>query len=477
MRVYREPDIVPASTWQDLASSDRGHWIVGLLLVAFGGWTISEMDSRTEGISALSVVGFGLTIALVGVAFISRTSAPLQRWGHRHRLLVAVAMVTVFTLTFGPWLVTGLAPVFVLSCVINLPFIPVWFIQRRNASRIAAAMRRARLHDGAEEPARTARTRRPAAPLDVIVLDDADLPPLDGLAPSVTAQANIAGLPPIRTLLLYNFFSKGLSHQAMPAHGWRLHGPVYQLASPIELARAGGFDLAQDEVVGSRLLSTPQQIAALLGRQDERPLAPVASDARPRHGWRRCRDRWQAKARAAVGLAPLDALPEVFSTTGAYPQHVLHCTDGSWKHGVAALCDRCDLVVVDAAEFSAERRGLGWEIQRLIDAVPLSQVVVLVDGFTELPDLVEQFRRAWRDCAEDSPNQAASEPMLLIVAWHGDDKGAWDDDRSPGGRPQAVRDRERLRLHHRILLLLRGEAAPAAMMTPRGLDASEHQPA
>ncbi len=468
MLVYRESDAVPASVWQRLASPDRGSWVAGLLLVAFGvGAIVHEGFDRTVGMPLLTVIGYGLAIAMVGVAFIARTSVTLQRWGHRHRLPIAVAMVTVFTLTFGPLVLTEAAPLFALGFVLNLPFVPVWFIQRRNAGHIAAAMRRARLAGAV----RASRTRRPPAPLEVVVLEDADLPPLKFLAPHVTAQVNIACLPPIRTLLLYNFFSKSLSHQALPVQGWRLHGPVYQLASPIELARAGGFDLGQDEVVGSRLLSTPQQIEGFLSRQDE---APVPPDLRPRSWWRRRLQRWQAQVRTAVGLAPSAALPEVFLDTGAYPQHVLHCTDGSWKHGVAALCARCDLVVVDAAEYSAERQGLGWEIQRLVDTVPLSRIIVLIDGFTELPELIEQFRRAWGECAEDSPNQAASTPTLRIVAWYGDDHGAWDGKGDTvGGLPEEIRDSVRLRLHHSILQLLRGETDPAAMEQHFGSGAGE----
>lgn len=476
MRVYRESDAVPASVWQRQASPDRGTWIVGLLLIAFGvGAIVHEGFVRRGDMPLLSVVGFGLAIALVGVAFIARTSATLQRWGHRHRLLIAVAMVSVFTLTFGPLVFTGAAPLFALGFVLNLPFVPAWFIQRRNARHIAAAMRRARLTGGAEEPVRASRTQRPQAPLEVAVLEDADLPPLKFLAPHVTAQVNIACLPPVRTLLLYNFFSKSLSHRALPAQGWRLHGPVYQLASPIELARAGGFDLGQDEVVGSRLLSTPQQIEDFLACQDEAPAPP---DRRPRSWWRRRLQRWQAQVRTAVGLAPSAALPEVFLDTGAYPQHVLHCTDGSWKHGVAALCARCDLVVVDAAEYSAERQGLGWEIQRLVDTVPLSRVIVLIDGFTELPELIMQFRHAWGECAENSPNQAASAATLRIVSWYGDDHGAWDGrGDTVGGLPEEIRDSVRLRLHHGILQLLRGEADPAAVGQHFGADARESQPA
>lgn len=458
MLVYRESDVVPASAWQRLAVTDRGHWVVGLMLIVFGvSVIVPEGFERTSDMPLLSAIGFGLTLTLLGIAFIARTSAKLQRWGHRHRLLIAAAMVTVFTLTFGPMLLTGLAAPFALGFALNLAFLPVWFIQRRNARRIAAAMHRARLQGGAQEPARSARTRKPSASLDVVVMDNTDLAPLEALAPRVTAHANIAGLPPIRTLLLYNFFSKAQRLQTLPVHGWRLHGPVYQLASPMELARAGGYDLDQAEAVGSRLLTTPQQIEEFLSRQDETPLAPNPT---PGSWWRRRQERWKSRLRDALGLPPAGGLPEVFSTTGAYPQHVLHCTDGSWKHGVAALCKRCDWVVVDAAEFSAERQGLGWEIQRLIDTVPLNRVIVLIDGFTELPALVEQFRRAWADCAEDSPNQTASAPMLRMLTWHGDDHGAWDGAGDTlGALPEDIQDSARLRIHHCILQLLRAEAA------------------
>lgn len=475
MRVYQESDDLPASGSLRSTSPDVLGRFIGAGLVAIGAWTIVQEWLHRGDMPWLTVIGFGLAISLVGVAFIARTSARMERWGHRHRLLVASIMITLLIMMFGPFLLTGLGPIFGLGLVVNLGFLPVWFMQRRNARRIAAAMRRARLEDGAEEPAREARKRRPPAPLPIILLDEADLPPGGYLSTRITGESNIAGLPPIRTLLLYNFFSKAQSHKPLPPHGWRLHGPVYQLASPIELARAAGFDRTQDEGVGSRLLSTPEQIEHFLSRQDETPLAPE-----PELGswWRRRWERWKAKRRAAVGLPPERRLPLAFKATGAYPQVVLNCTDGSWKHGVAALCARCDLVVLDAAEFSAERLGLAWEVQYLIDTVPLHRLVVLVDGFTELSALIHLFRQAWHACAENSPNQSAETPELLVVAWQGDDSGAWDDANSaPGGRSEDIRDQHRLQLHHRILGLLRGDAGDAAMSPDGELTSSEAQTA
>ncbi len=157
------------------------------------------------------------------------------------------------------------------------------------------------------------------------------------------------------------------------------------------------------------------------------------------------------KAGKKTGLT----LPLNFADSGAYPEELLLCNDATWKAAVEGLTRRAEKVVIDAAEFSRERRGLIWEIQHVVDHFATENIVVLVNSFTDLPALGEEFRRAWRNIAAASPNNRPEEGRLRIVLLIGDDKGGFDDDSALGGRPDASRDWERLCAHHRVMTLLR----------------------
>jgi hypothetical protein len=86
-------------------------------------------------------------------------------------------------------------------------------------------------------------------------------------------------------------------------------------------------------------------------------------------------------------------------------------------------------------------------------------IVVLVNSFTDLPALGEEFRRAWKNMPATSPNNRPVEARLRMVLLTGDDRGGWDDDSSLGGRSAEIRDAERIAAHHRIVQLLCGDEA------------------
>jgi hypothetical protein len=163
--------------------------------------------------------------------------------------------------------------------------------------------------------------------------------------------------------------------------------------------------------------------------------------------WKRRAMRWKPGAPAG--------LPELFAATGAYREEVLLCTDGTWQEGVQAITRRADKAVMDASGFSAERHGLIWEIQHLVDHFASGDFVVVVNSFTDLPALGGEFRRAWAKMAATSPNNRPEPGRLRMVLLIGDDSGGLDDDSSVGRRPVEIRDYERVTAHHRIMALLR----------------------
>ncbi len=491
MKIYRSHDAIAPIVVNLQTTEDPGGmnpWFVGLGLIGAAialCWPNSPFVG-TGGVTGEPLIdksivfGFGLALALVGVSILSRRIPALARFGSRHRMMIIVGFMVAITMTFGPLILLAFAPgarmfgmIIIAAFIINFGIIPIWILQRRNARRIAAEMREAAAAGLATPPMAPAATEAPASPGELVIelYETDDLPAAGVLREQVTIDANIAGRPPCRFLHLYNFFADAISAKPRHLSAWRLHGPVMMLASPLELARAAGYNLQLPEAIEGQLLSTPALMETRVAAMNDAPRLRSVSES----GWaQRLLDRGKRNLQRWLNIRTSDELPELFRKCGAYPEEVLLCTDQTWQAGVLALTNRAHKAIMDASDFNAERRGLVWEIQHLLNRFAVQDVVVLVNSFTDLPALGEEFRRAWKNMPARSPNNHPAEAQLRIVLLAGDDRGGWDDDSALGGRSQEIRDAERIAAHHRVVELLRGEEVRDRSNALRGDAATGH---
>jgi hypothetical protein len=461
MKVYRPGDpIQPIQVNLQTIDNPGGlsPWVTGTALIAMGivVWIIpQDRPDSLLSVQAMILLGFSLALVFVGLSMYSRRIPALARFGSRHRLAIKVAGIAMVTLGFGSFLLTFFVPggwvigvLILLGFVLNFGDVPLWLLERRNARSIAAEMRaRAQLETIPTAPAPAAKVE-PATPGELLIEfhEVNDLPPPTPLRERVTENSNIAGLPPCRFLHLYNFFADEISQKPRPLTAWRLHGPVAMLGSPLELARLGRYSLALPNSITAQLLNDTEKLQTKLSGLADGPLPPE-----PLSRFQKWKIQWLQKAGRRTGLT----LPLNFTDSGAYPEELLLCNDVTWKAAVEGLTKRAEKVVIDAAEFSQERHGLIWEIQHVLDHFATENIIVLVNSFTDLPALGEEFRRAWGNMAATSPNNHPVEARLRIIMLIGDDKGGFDDDTALGGRPDATRDWERLSAQHRVMALLR----------------------
>jgi hypothetical protein len=479
MRVYRPTDAVEPIV-ANLQTGDGANglspWVVGPGLIVFASllWIPHSPFVASEDNSLIGSMvrfGFGLALAMAGVSILSRRIPALARLGTRHRMAIILGFIASLIATFGPVallaFMPGMRPIgmlFVIGFVINFAIIPLWLLQRRNARRIAAEMREAAKSGSTPTAVVTAQAVEVASPGGLVIelYETADLPHAVPLHDRVTQDSNIVGQPPCRLLHLYNFFADAISAKTRPLGAWRLHGSVTMLASPLELARAGGYKLDLAQSIESQLLLTPASIDARVAAMSDTPLPPRQSSSSD-WWWRRL-NKSTRKLKKWMRRESNSALPELFEDCGAYPEEVLLCTDQTWQLGVAALTARADKAIMDASDFNTERLGLVWEIQHVLNHFATEDFVVLVNSFTDLPALCAEFRRAWANMSAASPNNRRDEARLRLILLIGDDQGGWDDDNSLGGRSEDIRDFERIAAHHRIVALLRasGESFDAA---------------
>ena len=67
---------------------------------------------------------------------------------------------------------------------------------------------------------------------------------------------------------------------------------------------------------------------------------------------------------------------------GRYRVNELFCGNDGWRPAVTRLMAESDLVAMDLRGFSAGNQGCLFELQSLIDIVPVARVVLLTDGST-----------------------------------------------------------------------------------------------
>jgi hypothetical protein len=109
-------------------------------------------------------------------------------------------------------------------------------------------------------------------------------------------------------------------------------------------------------------------------------------------------------------LATLSPFP---GDNGLYQRQAFQCTGSIWQDAVQALLARGDAVLMDLSGLGPGDAGCAYELGLLLDRVPLSRVLLLVDETTDRAVLDAVLDGAEARIAADSPNR--DNPA---AAWH-----------------------------------------------------------
>jgi hypothetical protein len=100
-------------------------------------------------------------------------------------------------------------------------------------------------------------------------------------------------------------------------------------------------------------------------------------------------------------------LPPGADDNGRYQRQAFQCTDAIWRTAIRALLDRTDAVLMDLSDLGPDDMGCAYELGLLLDRLPLSQVLLLIDEATTNLDCLRQVLDAAEQwIAADSPNLA-----------------------------------------------------------------------
>jgi len=120
-------------------------------------------------------------------------------------------------------------------------------------------------------------------------------------------------------------------------------------------------------------------------------------------------------------IAKLDRAPD---PDGRYRISQTFCSGEIWKQAVTSLMREASLVIMDLRGFGLERLGCVFELQTLLDSVPLSRLAILVDVTTDRDGLEQLARERWHSLDSSSPNLAIVPAELCLLDVSGSEAAA-----------------------------------------------------
>ena len=183
----------------------------------------------------------------------------------------------------------------------------------------------------------------------------------------------------LANLLFLRVFSLGRRSEqvfdAVSAH-WRYIGNVRMIAGP---------DLAVTAV-------EPHEFLEYLGGRIDQSFIPSGGALEGR-------------------MTDLDTSPDY---DGRFRINDFFCYDDTWKMVLSRLIQESDAVLMDVRGFSTNNAGVVFELNELINVVPIHQVVLIVDRTTDKTFLNEALDKSWANMRPDSPNWASEKAALTI---------------------------------------------------------------
>ena len=100
------------------------------------------------------------------------------------------------------------------------------------------------------------------------------------------------------------------------------------------------------------------------------------------------------------------------------------CSGQAWRDAVRRLMVDASVVVMDLRSFRPGKEGCTFELQALLDLVPLARILLLVDRTTDLEFLRMTLARQWQALCAASPNRRAPGPSVRLLDVTASDVGA-----------------------------------------------------
>ena len=120
-------------------------------------------------------------------------------------------------------------------------------------------------------------------------------------------------------------------------------------------------------------------------------------------------------------LAAIDRSPD---PDARFRVNQLFCSDDMWKDAVIRLMGEASLVVMDLRGFTPSRHGCVYELQTLLDTVPIGRLLFFIDRTTDRSGLESVLTEHWQRLDAASPNVTSETATLRLLDVSGSDAQA-----------------------------------------------------
>jgi hypothetical protein len=207
----------------------------------------------------------------------------------------------------------------------------------------------------------------------------------------VSAGFNVLNRRPVQIAYLRLFENQARTRDFLRG-AWREAGHVHLLRSAASISPAELRAARRASALDTLLVASPRVFRQRLAERPTTPLEP--GDHRL----------------TAVTDLPL----KVHDPHGSYPVTSVLCHNSFWQMAVDLLLARADLTVLDLSGYRPANTGTQFELQRIVDRVPLGKAVLLCDERSDREFLEAQIRYHWAQMAAGSPNSTAGAHRIEV---------------------------------------------------------------
>jgi hypothetical protein len=119
-------------------------------------------------------------------------------------------------------------------------------------------------------------------------------------------------------------------------------------------------------------------------------------------------------------ISEMDLKPD---QDGRFRVNDFFCHEDTWQMTLSCLVDDSDVVLMDLRSFSAQNEGVVYEIDELINVVPLGRVVFVIDDTTDEQFLRQTVQESWVQMRPTSPNRSSTSGELRLFRFSGSHGG------------------------------------------------------
>lgn len=104
---------------------------------------------------------------------------------------------------------------------------------------------------------------------------------------------------------------------------------------------------------------------------------------------------------------------------GRFRTSSFYCQDDMWQLALQRLARDSDLLLMDLRGFTLSNKGCVYELEELLQSVPLTRVLIIVDDTTDRIYFDEVLRQAWAKLGRQSLNRFDPVPLVRLYRLDG----------------------------------------------------------